>query len=138
MSLDLAALLERVEAASGPDRELDADITDLLNPLGATWRRNPPGEYVYTYVDKLGWGKNPEPYTASLDAALALCERVLPGVWRDISGPNPNIAPHKGKPFVVTIECGGPRKRVSAWGTSEALALLSALLKALRSTGRES
>jgi hypothetical protein len=55
----LKALLERVERASGPDRELDAAIRDAL----------------YEPAKRGAW----RPYTGSLDASLALVEEMLPG-----------------------------------------------------------
>lgn len=56
---DLVDLLERVRSATGPDRELDEALRV-----------------------QLGYPPKPWNYTASIDAALALTERVLPGwVW---------------------------------------------------------
>ena len=83
----LRSLLQRVEAATGADRELDGDLfwslfvvpsglgkevggsrlVNLLGPNGDAWRH-------WIHVD---W----PPYTASVDAALALVEKVLPGAW---------------------------------------------------------
>jgi hypothetical protein len=57
-------LLRRVSAAPGPDLQLDCDIECELSP---TW-----GSAI---LDRA------KPYTASLDAAIGLCERVLPGWW---------------------------------------------------------
>jgi hypothetical protein len=54
---DLQALLERVKAATGPDRELDRAIDDYFDPM---------------HIGAL------RPVTASIDAALALVERRLP------------------------------------------------------------
>lgn len=60
-------LVKRLEAATGPDRELDAELYDaFIEPL--TWQ----------VVSDSGHQK-PPCYTASLDAAVALVERVLPG-----------------------------------------------------------
>lgn len=59
---DLQGLLERVEAASGADRKLDAAVYEALT--GVTQQ----------------WGHNDAPrVTGSIDAALALVERRLPG-----------------------------------------------------------
>lgn len=92
-------LLERVRAATGPDRELDAriyaladdrDIREAIGPDGP-WRglkmllgrsRRPPHDECVLAI----WHRNSGEvsaqgaphYTASLDAALALVERVLP------------------------------------------------------------
>lgn len=62
---DLQALLRRVEEASGPDRELDAELAFRFKS-GFVRGRSDDAAYA-------------PPYTASLDAALALTERVLPG-----------------------------------------------------------
>ncbi len=57
----LRELLARVEVATGPDVRLDRAINAMF----------PDGELGSPY------------YTASIDAAVALCKRVLPGwVWR--------------------------------------------------------
>ena len=57
---DLSALIARVEAATGPDREIDWEVHCLGGMEGA-------GSY----------GRHPA-YTASVDAVLALIERKLP------------------------------------------------------------
>lgn len=66
---DLKALRGRLRAASGSDRELDIAV-------GGLWP-NPP----FNVSDKVF--RNAKPvcpfFTASIDAALALCERKLPG-----------------------------------------------------------
>ena len=58
---DLNELVERVKAATGPDRELDYAISRFAD-----------GELARHSSLHL-------PYTASIDAALALTERMLPG-----------------------------------------------------------
>lgn len=85
----LKELLGRVEAATGADRELDAG---LFRALGGEL----PTEFMGTGI-KLSWdasGKawchlpdgmrisfTPPELTSSIDAALALCERVLGKHW---------------------------------------------------------
>lgn len=66
---DLHELLRRVEAATGKDDELGCDIIDALLPVA--------DERLTMYV-----GRCP---TASIDAALALVERALPGAEYRIS-----------------------------------------------------
>lgn len=114
MSTDLQALLERVEGASGPDRELDArlwcwstgtefiKIADGSEAYGDLCRE---GEHGYGWKSKVvrgalvlrhsepqdrgnqtqcwsNWPPASHAYTASVDAALALVERVLgPKFW---------------------------------------------------------
>jgi len=69
-----AEIIERLEKADGPDRELDHAI-DAMLPTGVP-------RHVWRPI-----------YTASLDAAIALVERTLPGyIWSvsdgDEHGPN--------------------------------------------------
>lgn len=99
---DLPELLSRVEAATGPDRELDATIHVALcqpvcRPDDCNRYRLPhismdemdmcaPG--TYWLVERSGRSLHTSPtYTASLDAAVALCERVLPECEWDVTGP---------------------------------------------------
>lgn len=90
MSGDLTDLLARVEGASGPDREIDHDICKLFNPGNyevfeenfrrdlaeaaknglAEKRKDAVRDMSFWMIDR---------YTASIDAALALMGRVLPG-----------------------------------------------------------
>ena len=60
----LRALLARVEAASGPDREINREIEHVV--CGAP-RPRPGFQMAY-----------PSRYTESLDAAVALVERIKP------------------------------------------------------------
>lgn len=75
------SIIERVEAASGPDRELDAEIWTALGrlvkrePGGRTWRIATPG-------GSRGPGQiNMPALTASLDAVSALIAEKLPDGW---------------------------------------------------------
>lgn len=70
---DLPSLLTRVQAATGPDRELDEAIGKWLWAKGY----NPWDCFNYN-KDRDVHGK---PFTSSIDAALALVEKLLPG-WR--------------------------------------------------------
>lgn len=76
---ELDALIARVEDATGPDREIDAELARLMNwvPTGVNaslWNvADPKPEYWYSSAFGL------PPYTASIDAALALVERVKAG-----------------------------------------------------------
>jgi hypothetical protein len=89
----LEDLLARVEKADGPDRELDAMICATLRyadntdvPMGdwrslnfPVWRAD--RLWVQAVCDNGDTGASwiSEPLTASLDAAIAFCEAVLPG-----------------------------------------------------------
>lgn len=86
----LVDLLARVEAAEGPDRELDALIMcELVAGRGAyveqskinmAWCIYYAPNRIWSMSSREGtWREGGWPLTASLDAALALCERVLPG-----------------------------------------------------------
>ena len=83
-----ADLLTRLRALTGPDSDIDAEIAMVV--LGFT-RRNvmedwPDEDPIYKYYDPHTRREGNENvmvnrFTASVDAALALVERVLPG-WR--------------------------------------------------------
>lgn len=81
---NLHSLLTRVEAATGPDRELDAHIMCALN--GYTMHEDSnPNDGIFAFWDGAPWKSTchnctiwPSP-TASLDAALALVGEKLPG-----------------------------------------------------------
>ncbi len=132
MSEDLTELLARVESASGPDRELDALLWCLAE--GAEYER--PSTQRETFLYRIGdiyHRCNDYPaYTASLDDALALVERVLPG-W-DIQltllatlGPQDNRTPRNR----VVLLSNSEDALIDGEGATPALALLAALLKAL-------
>lgn len=130
MSGALEGLLERVESATGPDRELDARIWCAINGYdfvawdgaGAVYRFREPG---IRHMD----AAHVQPVTRSVDAALALVERVLPGwSWQiDNSG---------GEVTACLSEASGSWLVASdkeAFGRHKyaALAILAALLRAL-------
>lgn len=134
----LRALAARLAEATGPDRELDLAIwMELVLPRrpechvidGKLWidvrhpfSRPPPADHVR---DLRPYGPNPEEFTASIDAALALVGATLPG-WG----------------WHIEKTCAGlcravlwyPTALMHDWraaGTTPALALLSALIAAL-------
>jgi hypothetical protein len=87
-----ADLIERLEKASGPDRELDADIffhleCEPIPPEGLdmSWAyegapRAMPGDKWNFHRDGIPSDGTLSPaYTASIDAVVALVERCLPG-----------------------------------------------------------
>jgi hypothetical protein len=85
---DLMELLERVKAATGPDRELDVMIGAALN-FDVESMAMPFGDYVGLMgVEKTAIQAESHQsilrdglprFTSSIDAALALVERKLPG-----------------------------------------------------------
>jgi hypothetical protein len=124
----LRSLRERVEGASGGDRELDADMSSALLDSQVKRKRELLPSYVHHFGDG-EWVLIPA-YTASLDAALGLVERCLPG-WEWILGRhNTKAGERSGTRFRGTlIQPGG--ELTACWGHTPALALLSALLSAL-------
>lgn len=136
----LSDLIARVEGLEWPDREVDADLFrrfDKPPKVGKTDASGRPMNYLdWRYEGRGVWARSefsqPAPdvriaapaYTASLDAALALVAWVLPAadwrVWADH---------HRG-----LYGCDfyhGPQKIEVQRKASPALAILSALLKAL-------
>jgi hypothetical protein len=76
----LADLIARLEGARGPDRDLDfalhrLDMGEWLDREG--YSRN--GDGYFSTSAKYPRVAGPEHFTGSLDAALALVERKLPG-----------------------------------------------------------
>ena len=70
---DLNELVERLKAATGPDRFLEEDIAQELEE-GWSWN-----DSIRSFHTPNGFQDRPPEYTASIDAALALVERKLPG-----------------------------------------------------------
>jgi hypothetical protein len=94
MQGDLSALIERVENATGPDRELDCLIDCFRHNrkfLGWTADTGIVG-YRYEHptigADLGCWRIG---YTSSLDAALALVEEILPGWTRLVDATAPEL-----------------------------------------------
>lgn len=139
---DLPTLLERVKAASGPDRELDADIHLVFqSPSASTeagrWRKpillerehQRPG--ILEYVKISGVSARPAPtFTASLDAVIAMAERVLPGMhWRiEKTCEYPGLAFRAHKYTGWCGDYGSPKREE---GATPALALLAATIQAV-------
>lgn len=134
--MTLQALLERVEAASGSDRDLDFDLEVACAPPAhaAHWQGQrvrvyegiPADEYNTEHRDYRVKGSkdaNPAPaYTASIDAAVALVEKMLPGAnWR--------LSRWDKDDFNASIFV--PQMFEAEGLKTPALALIAALLKAL-------
>lgn len=141
---DLKALLDR---ATEPSRELDARLHIALygwklSPVPAdadgknagevyTPDGKPPGN-GFTYPHKGAIHPHyhvPDVrYTASLDAATQLCERLLPG-WYWGAGNNPYASPQEAhSAWVTSPEGRGPGK---LFAPTPALALCRAIVTAL-------
>lgn len=131
MQTDLKALQERVEAASGPDRELDALLWNFVDtrPLESDGT-DTPAIYKRCPDDPIAFDVPPI-YTASLDAALALVEELLP----DWQMEQISWAPEKGGRVCAGMgNFGEGDAYLSGNGepcSTPALAVLSALLRAM-------
>lgn len=108
-------LIARLEALTGPDREVDWRVAESLGDIPShsirevgfdyDWYRRPNDFALWKATDSEGrsvelW--QPKLVTGSIDAAVALCERVLPNfLWH--AGINPlwedgiNIGEHYGR-----------------------------------------
>lgn len=79
--MTLQSLLERLEKASGGDREIDARLAEAFGGFADVIRAlNEDGSTFDAMVDygEDSFDECPR-YTSSLDAALSLVERVMPG-----------------------------------------------------------
>lgn len=101
----LTELIDQVKAAKGPSMGLDDDIRSVLNDGYQNGRLSP--------------------YTASIDAALALTERVLPGAEMHITLNHP-----KNDWQTASIRVA-PLKLVSGEEATLPLAIIAATLSAL-------
>lgn len=126
---DLKELLSRVEAASGPDREIDRD-------LWLAFGLYPPAiEDIGRYDDPSsgctgGVIYSADHLSASLDAAVALVEKMLPLSTRHIRWYGQDrVASVLLIPHFRSFPYSGAAKEVS--GATEPLALCAALLTAL-------
>lgn len=140
----LEALAERVEQASGPDRELDWLVGDAIGaagspcggPLGHRLSTPPPFAKVFVSGGKRHYdGVSHVRYTASLDAAMTLAPEgaglKLDRYWL-----------REGEAWSASLHTGGiptdpARAFVSEDAHSAALALTSACLRAHASIFRE-
>jgi len=101
--ISIGELIDQLEKAAGPDRWLDARL-DAAFRVGAEKMRN--GSYQWAWDNFPVWAPHKQrrgacglqhtegelgmiwdslEFTASVDAAIALCERVLPGRGRSMS-----------------------------------------------------
>jgi len=142
----IAELIKRVEGLTGPDRETDARVWCLLNP-GTVYKdhfeaygRPRQTQVQYTEPPKRtrlvtgGHRPHADDWTASIDAVVALIERVLPG-WR-IEARIGQWPPHEPRRTVLWNNDTKQQSSVfgySADAPTPALALLLALLRSMES-----
>lgn len=141
----LEALIERVRAATGPDRELDALIfCALLAPKGSkvdqskfngAWIVYEPASYgkepfrIWEIPSPWRrWSIDGMPLTASVDAALALAERVLLG-WQVAMG----TCGEDDTPWACITEPDDPCRDFAVSSVTIPLAIVEAALLALQS-----
>jgi len=122
MSETITSLIEKLEGAEVGSRELDGDVLKATGhgyhmDFGNGWYARPGhNERIY--------GNGPSQVTTSLDAALALAERMLPGwVWM--------VERHKdGRATVWLHEFSAYGEGDTTEGNTPALALCAAILRA--------
>lgn len=95
---DLPSIIARLEAATGPDREIDAALHWYLLEQNRDERSLAWVTFQFSLPETGDWRA---PYTASLDACAALQGRVLPGWTRSVDA----TAPHLG--VDVTLHAPG-------------------------------
>jgi len=123
-------LIARLEALTGPDMEVDWDIGLNVGGMKSVRTFGMAGNWFDRCVDETSLSVSMPDYTASIDAAVALCERVLPG-WRwgitqgteDDDEVQGNVWPET-TPFTAYLDSYG-------YHANPAIALLIAILKAL-------
>lgn len=140
-----ANLLSRLQGLTAPDREVDALIWAHLagvkyvghyqayssfgnNPLTQVEFRVPPKRKPIVTSDR-GQYQHATPVTASLDAAVALCERVLPGwQWAVWGGA---VEAGSTKPRCMAHVSDGRTQWTASDTPNAAIALIIAILTAL-------
>jgi hypothetical protein len=148
---ELLALAARVEALSGPDRDLDAEIAVAVSGDAGAWVVRPSPQSVFAHLP--GWYRTSDDkshqapaYTASLDAAMTL----VPEGWAvdrlSMWPASPDEASNKGGPQSTAMLVGtsinrrggsmfwghgGKDGRAEATAATPALALMAANLRAL-------
>lgn len=153
---DYTDIISRLEKAEGPDRELDARIWCTMHGVRFKEHYDVYGrdsdrltQVVFSRppsrkreVTGYGYYKHAELYTASIDAAVALVERLAPDMrvenlceWDHprlrVQGPWSCDLVERGK------DCTNGKKAKCSHAPTPALALLSALFRALRDAQRE-
>ena len=130
----VSEVLARLEAAECGSRELDAEVASVCEDGEVVWIQNryiegsnpairrPSANHLGGFVNDPCYS-----YTTSLDAALALAERIWPHVmWR--VGHDPDDGSFKAQ--LATAQKPGDQPAVHANASTSALALCIAILRA--------
>ena len=124
---ELNALAARIEAATGPDRELDAEIDWTVQRLsGRHCQTNAYGDGGGFWLDAISLTHKAPAYTASVDAALML----VPAGTRRIS-----FGSHSGGTGWADIYLPDDSVGECEKAATEMLALAAACLRALAGGG---
>lgn len=125
---DLLELAERLERATGPDRELDKAIHGLLFPPRpvATDEDQPPPGFGSGFLSGDYWGSG---YTSSIDAAMTL----VPEGWDRIEQEQSRERAWAR----ITVHRNGFAPQYESRAATPALALCAAALRALAQSGEK-
>ena len=140
---ELERLRQRVREAEGPDREIDAEIEAALfggrashtfteDSDGARLRKSYGPGAVFDHIDPetngghvlLGMTREASPFTTSVDASLALVEKMLPENY-------PKLYKTAASAWRCHLGFGNRRTGATGIGQTLPLAILDALLTAL-------
>lgn len=117
-TLTLTALIESLENADGPSEQLDVLIENATGTAKFKREHDGIGDFDHVRADV-------KPLTASIDAAVALATRLLPGwSWTVYSA----CGPHGPRSVLVNPD---RREQVGQSAASPALSLCAATLRAL-------
>lgn len=122
---ELLALAERVEALSGPDREVDSAIVLALFPVTRVPNLGPNGKDAW-YDHDLIFAEKSWNFTASLDAAMTL----VPEGWTAIEMRSRN-AMARWVVEISKLRGDNTEHLIQGHAATPALALVAAALRAL-------
>ena len=126
---DVADLIWRVEKATGPDRDVDWRIAMAFH-IPEPWQHTAPWP---PFAPKSKFEKSIPVFTGSIDAALALVERCLPGSGYVIGMGRETPDDPLGACAIYSGLSGDSRELAEEEAPTLPLAILLALLTALQS-----